>query len=74
MNKYWKAAGIAAIAAGVLYYPVTRLVKYLRERNDETDENEEDTHVMKAFVPAYRGKNKPHHRHPHNGQPGTGMA
>lgn len=68
MNKYWKAAGIAAIAAGVLFYPVTRLVKYLRERNKESDENEDDTHLMKAFVPAYRGKYKADHRQQHDGR------
>jgi hypothetical protein len=67
MKKTWRAIGIAAIAAGVLYYPAMRLIKYMAKQRAEGAEKEgaeEGEHIVKTFSPAYRGKHKPHHRHP----------
>ncbi len=72
MNKTWKAIGIAAITAGLLYYPALRLYRYLAAKKE--NEGEEEEHRVKAFLPAYRGKHKPHHRHTHNGHAGPDMA
>jgi hypothetical protein len=76
MNKYWKAVGIGVLAAGALYYPALKLYQYLTKRMAEGAAHEEaDDHHIKAFAPAYRGKQKhPHHRAPHNGQSNPGMA
>ncbi len=73
MNKYWKAIGIAVVAAGVLYYPALKLYQFIAKKRAEGKEEPED-HVVKAFAPAYRGKHKPHHRHPHNGHTGPDLA
>ena len=34
MKKYWKAIGIAVVAAGVLYNPVVRLYKYMQAKKE----------------------------------------
>ena len=69
MKKYWKAIGIVVVAAGALYYPAMKLYQYIARKRAEGDNKEgEPEHHIKAFSPAYRGKHKPHHRHPHNGQ------
>jgi hypothetical protein len=67
MNKYWKMIGMSVVAAGALYYPIMRLVKYLAKKGKEQLEGQEDVHV-KAFAPAYRGGKhvKPHHKGNHN--------
>lgn len=70
-NRTLKTAGAVALAAGLLYYPATRLYKYLKTKraNSNMDNNEETT--VKSFAPSYRAKHKPHHRHAaqsnHNG-------
>jgi len=75
MKKYWRVIGISAVVAGALYYPAMKLYKYIAKKRAEADENtpEGEVHV-KAFSPAYRGKHKPHHRHPHNGHTDTGAG
>jgi hypothetical protein len=69
MKKSLKIAGIVALAAGVLYYPALQLYKYMaKKRAGDSEHNEgEEVHIAKAFIPAYRGKHKPHHRHEGNG-------
>ena len=77
MNKYWKAIGIAAVAAGVLYYPVVRLYKYLQDRKDNNNEEDTDHHVIKHYAPAYRGGKHKHNHHkptPGHMDAGTGLA
>lgn|GEM_PF-749529 len=77
MKKYWKTIGIAAVAAGVLYYPAMRLYKYLKARNNEDGDMEGDHHIIKQFSPAYRGgKHKHNHRRPESGplDKGAGLA
>jgi hypothetical protein len=71
MKQNWKAIGIAVVAAGLLVYPAMKLIQMIARRKEEA-EGKDDTsdHHMKAFVPAYRGKHKPHHRHEHNGKTG----
>lgn len=64
MNKTWRNAGLVALAAGVLAYPVYRLVKYAIDKRKnllESSEGEE-SHVAKNIFPSLRGKHKPHHR------------
>jgi hypothetical protein len=69
MNKYWKALGITAVTAAILYYPALKLYQYIAAKRAEgKEEDTEEEHHIKQFSPAYRGKHKPHHRHPHNGQ------
>ena len=69
-NKTLKTAGIVALAAGLLYYPATRLYKYLKTKRADNNADTEETGI-KSFAPSYRGKHKPHHRHApqsnHNG-------
>ena len=75
MKSYWKAIGIATLAAGVLYYPVMRLVKYLSdEKGNSAEEPEHETIRVKKFSPAYRGKKDHHQRHNHEGRFDQGMA
>lgn len=64
--------GISAVAAAVLYYPVMKLYKYISEKGKENEE--EEKHIVKQFLPAYRGKHKPHHRHDTNGKTDPGIA
>ena len=67
MNNYWKAIGVAAVGVAILYYPAMKLYQYLAgKRADDSEERE--THHMKAFLPAYRGKHNPHSRSAHDGQ------
>ena len=64
MKQNWKAIGITALVAGALIYPAYKLYQYLSESKDTTDDkNGEDHHVVKAFIPAYRGKKHKHHDH-----------
>jgi hypothetical protein len=68
MKIYWKAIGLVAIGA-VLYYPSMKLIQYLTKKRTAGNEEEDHVHhLVKAFLPAYRGKHKPHHRTAHNGQ------
>lgn len=63
MNKTWRNAGLITLAAGLLAYPVYRLVKYaIDKRNSAMDEEGEDSPTAKNILPSYRGKHKPHHR------------
>ncbi len=68
MKTNWKAIGIAAVSAALLYYPALKLYQYIKRGSKDGNEDNNDHHAIKAFSPAYRGKHKPHHRHPHNGQ------
>ena len=71
MKANWKAIGITAVTAAILYYPALKLYQHLTKGNPERDDNKKDDHhVVKAFSPAYRGKYKPHHRHTHDGLDG----
>jgi hypothetical protein len=68
MKNYWQTIGITLVAAGVLFYPALKLYQYIVKKSEEDDgSNGGDGHHVKAFVPAYRGKHKPHHRSEHNG-------
>ncbi len=79
MKKYWQAIGITVVVAGALVYPAMRLYKYLAAKRAQDDGNDDGkTHVIKSFLPAFRGKRK-HHRTEHNGNgaqtdPGLGLA
>ena len=73
MNKQRKAIGISVIVAALLVYPAIKLYQYIAKRKAEGDNEPEETHHMKAFSPAYRGKHKPHHRSEHNGHPDHGV-
>lgn len=66
MKKYWKIIGIAAVAAGALYYPALKLFQYLAKKWAEGNGKDlgEEHHHIKTFSPAYRGVH-PHH-HPHH--------
>ena len=66
MKSVWKVIGISAIAAIALYYPARKLYRYMVKKNSAEDENGGESHHMKAFVPAFRGK-RAHHRASHNG-------
>ena len=69
MKKYWKTAGLIALAAGVLYYPALKLYQYVASKKNSSDTNEKEETPEKHILSAYRGKHKPHHRHAHmNGQ------
>ena len=74
MKTNWKAMGIAAVSAALLFYPALKLYQYVTKRKAAgTEDGKEDNyehHVRKAFTPAYRGKHKPHHRHIHDGLEG----
>ena len=77
MKKYWKTIGIAAVAAGVLYYPAMRLYKYLKAQKKDEGGAEEDHHIIKQFSPAYRGGKHKHNHHrqaPGSLDKGTGLA
>jgi len=64
MNKTVRNLGLAALAAGVLYYPAMRLYKAInaRRKQEDTDDSMGD-HVMKNLMPAYRGQAKHNHTH-----------
>ncbi len=71
MKTNWKAIGIAAVSAALLYYPALKLYQYVtKTRDEDTEDGKEEHHVRKAFSPAYLGKHKPHHRHTHDGLEG----
>jgi hypothetical protein len=63
MNKTVRNIGLAALAAGVLYYPAMRLYRAVAARRKQEDTDEQTNHVMKNFVPAYRGQAKHNHTH-----------
>ena len=64
MNKYWRVIGITALVTGALIYPAIKLYQYIARKNDvEKDKDNGDHHLVKAFVPAYRGKK---HKAGHN--------
>jgi hypothetical protein len=74
MKKNWKAIAITVVAASVLVYPAMLLARYIaRKRAENADNEAEEVHTMKAFIPAFRGKRK-HHRTEHNGHPDAGLA
>jgi len=70
MKKSLTALGIVVIAAGLLYYPALQLYKYMAKKRAGDAGDDEDGHLSKTFIPAYRGKHKPHHRHSGNGHAG----
>ena len=57
------------LAGVALYYPAMKLyeliAKKIAARKNGIAGNEDETSHFKAFVPAFRGKYKPHHRHTH---------
>ena len=65
MKTNWKAIGIAAASAAVLYYPSLKLYQYIKKRiaggRMVSNENHNGHHAVKAFITAYRGKRKVHH-------------
>ena len=66
MKINWKTTGVIAISAALLYYPLKRLYDFLtRESVEDTqsNENNHDDHVMKAFAPDRSGKRKTLARH-----------
>jgi hypothetical protein len=69
--KTWRIIGASVLAAGLLVYPVMRLVRFIQDKRASLDEGEEEG-TAKAFSPSYRGKHKPHRRHAtnHNGHLG----
>ncbi len=68
MKKTLRTAAIITLAGVVLYYPAMKLyeliAKKIADRKNADDDGGGTLHV-KAFIPAFRGKHKPHHRHPH---------
>ncbi len=55
MKTNWKAIGIAAVTAGLLYYPALKLYQYVTKRSaegpeDGKEENHEH-HVRPALLP-----------------------
>lgn len=69
MKTNWMAIGIAAASAAILYYPAKKLYQFIS--NKLQDKKDAETHVVKAFSPAYRGKNRSHNRQAHNGHNGA---
>lgn len=66
MNKTVRNLGLAALAAGVLYYPAMRLYRMISERRREENDQEDhgmENHVIKHIMPAYRGQSKHNHTH-----------
>lgn len=64
MKQNWKVIGITVLVTGALLYPAYKLYQYLSNKNANGEgNNEEDHHIVKAFVPAYRGKRHKHHDH-----------
>lgn len=74
MKANWKALGILAVSAAVLYYPALKLYQYINKKRSGKPEGGADHHVVKAFVPAYRGKHNSRHRHPKEGPADLGHA
>ena len=64
--KTLRIVGGSVLAAGLLVYPVMRLVKFIQNKRASVGEGEEGEKKAKAFSPTYRGKHKPHHRHATN--------
>lgn len=65
MNKAVRNIGLAALAAGVLYYPAMRLYKAIvakRKQLQDDDRTNHTDHIVRHFAPAYRGGNKTHRR------------
>lgn len=65
MKQNWKVIGLTVLVAGALAYPAYKLIQYLSSKKNSADEGgqEEDHHVVKAFIPAYRGRRHKHHDH-----------
>jgi hypothetical protein len=64
--KTWRIIGGSVLAAGLLVYPVMRLVRFIQDKRASLAEGEDGEKKTKAFSPSYRGKHKPHHRHATN--------
>ncbi|MCD6013143.1 MAG: hypothetical protein K0Q79_3005 [Flavipsychrobacter sp.] len=71
MKTNWMAIGIATASAAALYYPALKLYQYIMKR---AKSKEKEPGMVKAFSPAYRGKNKAHNRQAHNGHTDMGHA
>jgi hypothetical protein len=78
MKKTLRTAAIITIAGVALYYPAMKLyeliVKKIEDRKKQMAEGADGATHVKAFLPAFRGKHKPHHRHPHEGNGTPDMA
>jgi hypothetical protein len=61
-DNTWRNVGLITLAAGLLAYPVYRLVKYVIDKRNQQSEEGEESHPAKNILPSYRGKHKPHHR------------
>lgn len=72
MKTNWMAIGIATASAAALYYPALKLYQYIIKRAKSKAEKMPGN--VKAFSPAYRGKNKAHNRQSHNGHVDMGHA
>jgi hypothetical protein len=67
MKSFWKVIGISAIAAVVLYYPARKLYQYMAKKNEADNETGGESHHLKAFAPAFRGK-RAHYPAGHDGR------
>ena len=57
MKKYWKAIGLIALAAGVLYYPAMRMYRSMNKKLKENEGNEGHKAELKQFLSQHkRGK------------------
>ncbi|MBS1587752.1 MAG: hypothetical protein JSS82_19635 [Bacteroidetes bacterium] len=66
MKNYWKAAGLVALGALVMYYPAMRLYKYVAAKSKEAAEGmEEEGHLVKHLF--QHKKHKANHRAAANG-------
>ena len=62
MNNTIRNIGLIALAAAILYKPAKRLLMASRDEDDSFGEDEGI--LRKSFANSYRGKHRPHHRHP----------
>lgn len=69
MKTNWKAIGITAVSVALLYYPAMKLYQYITKKMADAAKDKNDNtehHIMKAFIPSFRGKHKAAHRHSGN--------
>jgi hypothetical protein len=59
-RKVLMISGIVLGAAALLTYPAILLIR--RMRNKRTNGEQQEDNNMKSFAPNYRGNHKPHHR------------
>ena len=68
MKKYWKIFGVAAILAGIVYYPVIKLYQFFT--NQKSEESDEEDLYLRTFSPTFEGK----HSNFHNGDSNTNLS